>query len=74
MNYIWVPAIPGSHWVNSDHILMYRDDSSSYSCSDTSSYSWGVKNSGRRQVATGGAKKDRLTLQLTYAKDGTKLP
>eukprot|EP00957_Ditylum_brightwellii_P124029 9454022-Ditylum_brightwellii.AAC.1 len=66
MNDIWVPPIPDIHWFNSDHIPMDRDD--------TSIYSWGVKNSGRRQIATGGAEKDRFILQLAYAKDGTKLP
>eukprot|EP00957_Ditylum_brightwellii_P113357 8643913-Ditylum_brightwellii.AAC.1 len=38
MNDIWVPSIPDSPWINSDHIPMYIDD---ISC-----YSWGVKNSG----------------------------
>eukprot|EP00957_Ditylum_brightwellii_P195002 14857097-Ditylum_brightwellii.AAC.1 len=60
------PPIPDSHWVNSDHTPMHRDD--------TFSYLWGVKNSDRRKISNGGADKDRFILQLTYAKDGTKLP
>eukprot|EP00957_Ditylum_brightwellii_P039797 3013323-Ditylum_brightwellii.AAC.1 len=34
----------------------------------------GVLKSGGRQVATGGSEKDKLILQLTYAKDEIKLP
>ena len=37
-------------------------------------YSWGKKDSGRRNVKTGGREKDRFTCQLSIAKDGTKLP
>jgi hypothetical protein len=64
LNGIWVQAIPDSRWVNSDHIPIYRET--------PSNYSWGLKVTGIQQVLIGGAEKDRFTLQLTYAKDGTK--
>ena len=66
LNDIWVPAIPDSRWVNSDHITIYREI--------PSNYSWGVKGTGKWQVSTGGAEKDMFTLKLTYTKDGTKFP
>eukprot|EP00957_Ditylum_brightwellii_P042988 3256060-Ditylum_brightwellii.AAC.1 len=55
MNGMWDPPIPYSHLFNPDHISMYRDD--------TSSYLWDVKNSSRKQIATGGAEKDRGQIQ-----------
>lgn len=61
-----IPAIPDSAWCNTDHLPVYRDM--------PGNYSWGEKGSGRRQVQTGGAEKERFTVQLSCLKDGTKLP
>ena len=61
------------NFVNTDHVLFYRDI--------IGMCSWSKKGAGgkhkeehRAQVGTGGGNKDRFTVQLSIAKDGTKLP
>ena len=40
---------------------------------DVGKYSLGERGSGRRQVRTGGAEKERFTVQLSMTKGGSKL-
>ena len=69
---MWVPAVPDSKLVNTDHILFYRGMASS--CSWIAKGADGGKKRGLRgQVVTGGGEKDRFTVQLTITKDGKNL-
>ena len=54
------------YYINTDHVPINHET--------VGNYSWGKKDSGRRNVKTGGKEKDRFTCQLSVAKDGTKLP
>ena len=60
-----VPAVPDDRFCNTDHIPMYKED--------VGKYSWSEKNSGGRQIRTGGAEKERFTVQPTITKSGKKL-
>lgn len=44
-------------WVNTDHLPVYREP--------VDDYTWGIRNSGRRQIGTGGKEKERFTVQLS---------
>ena len=60
-----IPAVPDERLCNTDHIPMYKED--------VGKYSWSEKNSGGRQIRTGGAEKERFTVQPTITKSGRKL-
>ena len=62
---ILVPAVPDDRLCNTDHIPMYKED--------VGKYSWSEKNSGGSQIRTGGAEKERFTVQPTITKSGKKL-
>ena len=61
-----IPAIQDDSFANTDHIPVYRDM--------PSNYSWVECGTGNKHVATGGAEKERFTVQLTCLKSGRKLP
>ena len=63
---IVIPPIPDSRWCNTDHIP--------FTIECVGNYSWGERNSGRRQIQTAGYEKQRFTAQLSILKNGTKLP
>ena len=58
--------------VNTDHVPFHRDMTGMHSCTKKGA---GGKNKRyfRVQVGTGGSKKYRFTVQLSIAKNGTKL-
>ena len=60
INQVCVPAIPDSSWVNMDHVP--------FTIECVGEYSWGEKNSGRRQVGTAGNEKQRLLHSLVLQK------
>ena len=60
-----IPAICDERMVNTDHVPVYRDM--------PGNYTWGERGSGGRQISTGGAEKERFTVQLSCTKSGKKL-
>ena len=60
------------YFVNTDHLPFYHDMSGIYLWSKQGAGSSNKKNL-RGQIGTGGREKNHFTVQLTVAKDGTKL-
>lgn len=52
--------------INTDHVPFNHET--------VGNYTWGQKDSGRRNAKTGGKEKDRFTVQLSIGKGGLKLP
>ena len=66
VNQILIPGITDKRWVNTDHVP--------FNMKCIGDYTWGEKNSGRRQVGTAGYEKQHFTAQFTVTKDGEKFP
>ena len=62
---VLIPDIGDDQLVNTDHVPVYRDL--------PGNYSWGHINDGNTQITTGGAEKERFTVQLSCLKSGRKL-
>ena len=62
---VLIPDIGDDQLVNTDHVPVYRDL--------PGNYSWGTINDGNIQIATGGAEKQRFTVQLSCLKSGRKV-
>ena len=59
-----VPGIEDDHWINFDHVPVWIEG--------VGNHSWGPRDSGRRNVKTGGKEKNRFTVVLTITKNGKK--
>ena len=62
---IIIPRVKDDNMCNTNHVPVYINMSVEYS--------WGERNTGGRQVATGGKEKSRITVQLSICKSGRKL-
>jgi len=58
-------GVTDDDFLNTDHVPTWMEP--------VGDYSWGVRNSGRRTISTGGKEKNRFTTQLTISKSGKKL-
>ena len=59
-----VPGLDDDHWINFDHVPVWIEG--------VGNHSWGPRDSGRRNVKTGGKEKNRFTVVLTITKNGKK--
>ena len=62
---VLIPTIGDGQIFNIDHVLVYRDL--------PENYSWGTISYGNTQIVTGGAEKERFTVQFSCLKSGRKL-
>ena len=63
-NDIWVSDVDYGSFVDTDHVPVY--------CVMPVNFSWYTKNDGNVYITTGGAEKDRFTVQLSCLKSGRK--
>jgi hypothetical protein len=62
---IVLKGVSDAYYFNTDHVPVWYKS--------VGNYTWGLKNSGRCSVKTGGKEKERFTVQLGIGKGGTKL-
>ena len=62
---IRIARVKDAHFVNTDHVHVWYEPVGNYSC--------GKKDSGQKNIKTGGKEKDRFPAQFSITKDGKKL-